>query len=160
MILKRFWRLGLTFGAAVFTLTACAGSNAMLDYVGSGGGALSMVLANHVDRWAVKVYVDKYWAGIVGPEDGGAAAACCFPGVQDWSKPVTVTWVWDAIKDPVTKAVTVPEERHSVQTGFPSGGPHQDPDWHKSDAYLCVILRGRDSAALEFSPTRSGCMNK
>ncbi|CAG9195576.1 hypothetical protein BGLA2_1170015 [Burkholderia gladioli] len=27
-------------------------------------------------------------------------------------------------------------------------------------AYLCVILRDRDTAALAFSQTRSGCMSK
>lgn len=67
---------------------------------------------------------------------------------------------WGYKEDPTTKAVTAPDEKHSVQVNFPTGGPHQDPDSYKSDAYLCVILRDRDTAALAFSQTRSGCMSK
>ncbi|MGN4193813.1 hypothetical protein [Burkholderia gladioli] len=161
MILNRFWCFGVAIGAAVFTLTACAGSNAMPDDPLAGGGqALAMVPANHVNRWAVDVYVDKYWAGDVSPQGGGAKAACCFPGLKDWSKPATVTWIWDAVEDPKTRAVIIPEEKHGVQVDFPAGGPHQDPDWHKADAYLCVILRDRNTVALAFSPSRSGCMSK
>ncbi|WP_186123382.1 DUF3304 domain-containing protein [Burkholderia gladioli] len=161
MILNRFPRLGFVVGAAAFTLTACAGSNGTADDpLVVGGQALAMVPANHVNRWAVNIYVDKYWAGNVSPEGGGAKAACCFPGMIDWSKPVTVTWIWDAVEDPKTKAVVTPEEAHSIQVNFPAGGPHQDSDWHKADAYLCVILRDRNRAALEFSSSRSGCMSK
>ncbi|WP_186072769.1 DUF3304 domain-containing protein [Burkholderia gladioli] len=161
MILKRFRRLRLTIGTAVFTLTACAGSNAVPDDPLAGGGqALAMVAANHVDRWAVNIYVDKYWAADVGPKGGGSAATCCFPGMKDWNHPVTVTWYWDVLRDPKTKAIVAPKEKRSVQVSFPASGPHQDPDWHKADAYLCVILRDDDTAALAFSPSRSGCVNK
>ncbi|WP_186157151.1 DUF3304 domain-containing protein [Burkholderia gladioli] len=161
MILKRFWRLGLTFGAAVFTLTACAGSNTMPDDPLAGGGqALAMVPANHADRYAVNIFVDKYWAGDVSAHAGGSKAACCFPDIKSWSEPVTVTWEWGREEDSQTGTVTMPDEKHSVQVNFPAGGPHQDPDWHKADAYLCVILRSRNTADLAFSPSRSGCMSK
>ncbi|MBU9643139.1 DUF3304 domain-containing protein [Burkholderia gladioli] len=161
MILKRFRHLRLAIGTAVFTLTACAGSNAMPDDPLAGGGqALAMVPANHTDRYTVGIYVDKYWAGGVYPKSGGTAAACCFPGMKDWSKPVTVTWTWGTEEDSKTKAITMPREKHSVEVNFPVNGPHKDPDWHKSDAYLCVILRDLNAAELAFSPTRSGCMSK
>jgi hypothetical protein len=119
-----------------------------------------MVPANHTDRWAVNIYVDQYWAGDVSPRGGGAKAACCFPGMQDWSKPVTVTWIWDDVVDPKAAPIPAPEEKHSVQVNFPPGGPHRNPDWHKTDAYLCVILRGPNTAELAFSPSGSGCMSK
>ncbi|WP_186197032.1 DUF3304 domain-containing protein [Burkholderia gladioli] len=161
MILNRFPRLGFVVGAAAFTLAACAGSNGTADKPLVGGGqALAMVPANHVNRWAVNIYVDKYWAGNVSPEGGGAKAACCLPGMIDWSKPVTVTWYWDVLRDPKTKAVVARKEKRSVRVSFPVSGPHQDPDWHKADAYLCVILRDDSTAAMEFSPSRSGCMSK
>ncbi|WP_082743762.1 MULTISPECIES: DUF3304 domain-containing protein [unclassified Burkholderia] len=161
MTFATFQRMAFAAGFAVFTLTACAGSDILPDDPFAGEGpALAMVPANHTDRWAVNIFVEKYWAGDVSPRGGGAKAACCFPGMKDWSKPVTVTWTWDAVEDPKTKAVTVPEEKRSVQANFPPGGPHQDSDWHKADAYLCVILRDRNTAALAFSPSRSGCMTK
>ncbi|WP_186138585.1 hypothetical protein [Burkholderia gladioli] len=161
MVLSRLLRLRFTAGVAVFTLTACAVSNGIPDHNVSGSGSvLSMVLANRVDRWAVDVYVDKHWAGIVGPQDGGAAAVCCFPGVTNWNHPVTVTWYWGILKNPKTKAVVASKEKRSVQVSFPASGPHQDPDWHKADAYLCVILRDDNTVALAFSPTRSECVSK
>jgi hypothetical protein len=119
-----------------------------------------MVPINHTDRYAVNIFVDKYWAGDATAKGGGAKAACCFPGVKDWSKPVTVTWEWGYQEDPKTGAVTMPDEKHSIQANFPSGGPHQDPDWHKADAYLCVILRDRNTATLDFSPSGTGCASK
>ncbi|MCZ2903677.1 MULTISPECIES: DUF3304 domain-containing protein [pseudomallei group] len=161
MIFTKLQRVALAAGFAAFALTACASSSRLPDDPLAGKGpALAMVPVSHADRYAVNIFVDKYWAGDVEPHGGGGGAACCFPGVKDWSKPVTVTWTWDAEEDPKTKAVTVPEEKHSVQVNFPPGGPHQDTDWHKTDAYLCVILRDRSTAALAFSPSRSGCVAK
>ncbi|MDN7715824.1 DUF3304 domain-containing protein [Burkholderia gladioli] len=161
MILNRFPRLGFVVGAAAFTLAACAGSNGTADdpFVGDGQ-ALAMVPANHTDRYAVNIFVDKYWAGDVSAHAGGSKAACCFPDMKSWSEPVTVTWEWGREEDSKTGAVTKQDEKHGVQVNFPVGGPHQDPDWHKTDAYLCVILRDRNTAALEFSSSRSGCMSK
>ncbi|WP_186020119.1 hypothetical protein [Burkholderia gladioli] len=49
------------------------------------------------------------------PDDG-------FPSVKGWSKPVVVTWEWGYEEDPATKAVTTPDEKHSVQVNFPTGG--------------------------------------
>jgi hypothetical protein len=159
MAFVKFQRLAFTVGLAVFTLMACASAVSDDPFAG-GGPALAMVPANHTDRYTVGIYVDKYWAGGVHRQSGGAAAACCFPGMKDWSMPVTVTWEWGREEDPKTGAVTMPDEKHSVQVSFPAGGPRQDPGGRQSDAYLCVILRDRDTAALAFSPTRSGCMSK
>ncbi|WP_186068789.1 DUF3304 domain-containing protein [Burkholderia gladioli] len=161
MTFTQFRRLVLTTGFSVFALAACASPDSASDDPSVGGSpALSMVPANHTDRYTVRIYVDKYWAGGVNPQAGGTKSTCCFPGMKDWSKPVTVTWVWGTEEDPVTKAITMPRERHSVQVNFPAGGPHRDPDWHKSDAYLCVIIRDLNTAELAFSPTGSGCMSK
>ncbi|PRH08244.1 DUF3304 domain-containing protein [Burkholderia gladioli] len=153
--------LALTAVFSIFALAACAKLDvASEDPFVDGGPALAMVPANHTDRYTVGVYVDKYWAGGVYPQSGGTASVCCFPGMKDWSKPVTVTWEWGTEEDPVTKATTMPREKHSVQVNFPAGGPHHDLDWHNSDAYLCVILRDRNTAALAFSPRASDCMDK
>ncbi|MBA1365888.1 DUF3304 domain-containing protein [Burkholderia gladioli] len=161
MILFLFQRLAVTVGLTVTTLASCATPNAVSDGIFLGSGpALAMVPANHTNRYTVGIYVDKYWAGGVYPQSGGTAATCCFPGMKDWSKPVTVTWVWGAEEDSKTKTITMPREKHSVEANFPVEGPHRDRDWHKSDAYLCVILRGLNAAELAFSPTRSGCMSK
>ncbi|NRF88240.1 DUF3304 domain-containing protein [Burkholderia gladioli] len=159
MILAK--RQGLIFAIAFssFTLAACAGAMPDDPFDGSGQ-ALAMVPANHTNRYAVNIFVDKYWAGDVSAQAGGTKAACCFPGLKDWSKPVTVTWEWGREEDPKTKAITVPSEKHSIQVNFPASGPHQDPDWHKSDAYLCVILRDRNTASLAFSPSSVGCLSK
>lgn len=161
MTFTHFRSTALAAGFSIFALAACASSAAVSDdpFIG-GGPALAMVPANHTDRYTVGIYVDKYWAGGVYPHSGGSASACCFPGMKDWSKPVTVTWEWGTEEDPQTKAITMPREKHSVQVNFPAGGPHQDSDWHKSDAYLCVILRNRNTAELAFSPSGSGCMSK
>ncbi|PNE76596.1 DUF3304 domain-containing protein [Burkholderia thailandensis] len=161
MTFGKIWRVVLAAVIAAFTLTACAGSGARLDDPLAGDGpALSMVPVNHTDRYAVNIFVDKYWAGDADKRSGGGGAACCFPGVKDWSKPVTVTWEWGYEEDPKTKAVTMPDEKHSVQVNFPPGGPHQDTDWHKTDAYLCIILRDRNTAALAFAPGASKCLDK
>ncbi|MDD1791228.1 DUF3304 domain-containing protein [Burkholderia gladioli] len=141
-----------------FTLAACA--SVMDDQRAGSEQTLAMVPANHTNRYTVGIYVDKHWAGGVNPQAGGTKSTCCFPGMKDWSKPVTVTWVWGTEEDPATKAITMPREKHSVQVNFPAGGPHRDLDWHKSDAYLCVILRDLNTAELAFSPTGSGCMSK
>ncbi|WDD95776.1 DUF3304 domain-containing protein [Burkholderia sp. FERM BP-3421] len=119
-----------------------------------------MAPVNHTDRYAVNIFVSKYWAGDVTAPAGGTKAACCFLGTKDWSKPVTVTWEWGREEDPKTEGVTMPDEKHSLQVSFPVSGPHQDPDWHKTDAYLCVILRDRNTAALAFSPSGTGCLSK
>ncbi|WP_186064180.1 DUF3304 domain-containing protein [Burkholderia gladioli] len=151
----------LAAGFSIFALAACAKLDAASpDPFADGGPALAMVPANHTGRYTVGIYVDKYWAGGVYPHSGGTASACCFPGMKDWSKPVTVMWQWGTEQDPVTKAITMPREKHRVQVNFPAGGPHRDLDWHKSDAYLCVILRDRNTAALAFSPSASDCMRK
>jgi hypothetical protein len=131
------------------------------DPLAGGGPALAMVPISHASRYAVNIFVEKYWAGDADANGrGGGAAACCFPGMKDWSKPVTVTWEWGREEDPKTGAITMPDEKHSVQVNFPEGGPHRDADWHKTDAYLCVILRDRNTASLGFSPSRSGCVGK
>ncbi|MCS6520785.1 DUF3304 domain-containing protein, partial [Burkholderia thailandensis] len=153
MTLTQLRRAVLATCFAAFTLTACAGSGSLPnDPLANNGPSLAMVPVNHTDRYAVNIFVEKYWAGDASRRGGGGGAACCFPGMRDWSKPVTVTWEWGYEEDPKTKAVTMPDEKHSVQVNFPSGGPHQDPDWHKTDAYLCVILRDLNTAALAFSP--------
>ncbi|MGN4151937.1 DUF3304 domain-containing protein [Burkholderia gladioli] len=159
--IAKFRDLTLAAGFLVVTLPACAPSNAVPDDPSAAGGpTLAMVPVNHTDRYTVGIYVDKYWAGGARRHGGGTGATCCFPSVKNWSKPVVVTWEWGYEEDPATNAITAPDEKHSVRVNFPAGGPHQDPDWHKSDAYLCVILRDRDTAALAFSQTRSGCMSK
>ncbi len=95
--------LALTAVFSIFALAACAKLDvASEDPFVDGGPALAMVPANHTDRYTVGVYVDKYWAGGVYPQSGGTASVCCFPGMKDWSKPVTVTWEWGTEEDPVT----------------------------------------------------------
>jgi hypothetical protein len=152
----------LAAGFAVLGLSSCAtGPGVMPDDPFSGDGSpLAMVPINHTDRYAVNIFVDRYWAGDALDHNAGGKAACCFPGVKDWSKPVTVRWEWGTEEDPTTRAVTMPREKHRVQVHFPADGPHQDPDWHKTDAYLCVIFRDLDTAALAFSPSRTGCRSK
>ncbi|AIS98739.1 hypothetical protein BTHA_4162 [Burkholderia thailandensis MSMB59] len=119
MTFSTFRRMAFAAGFAVVALTACAGSDVRPDDPFAGEGpALAMVPANHTDRWAVNIFVEKYWAGDVSPRGGGAKAACCFPSMKDWSKPVTVTWTWDAVEDPKTKAVIVPEEKRRTCQEF------------------------------------------
>lgn len=121
---------------------------------------MAMVPINHTDRYAVSIFIDKSWAGDAGRQSGGGAAACCYPGLKDWSKPVTLTWTWGWEEDPKTKAVLKPDEQHTVFAHFPASGPHSDRDPMKDDAYVCVILRNLDKAELTFSPTASGCADK
>ncbi|WP_082743528.1 MULTISPECIES: DUF3304 domain-containing protein [unclassified Burkholderia] len=161
MTFAKFRHTALAAGFAVFTLTACAGSNLLPDDPFAGRGQpLSMVPINHSDRYALNIFVDKYWAGVVDSRSGGMNSVCCFPGGGDWSKPVTVTWEWGTEEDPKTKVVTQQREKHSVQIHFPSGGPHQDPDPYKTDAYLCVILRDLNTVILAFASSPPACAAK
>ncbi len=107
----------------------------MADPLAGGEQALAMVPANHTDRYAVHIFIDKYWAGDVSAQAGGTKAACCFPGRKNWSNPISVTWEWGREEDAETKAITMPAEKHSAVVNFPAHGPHQDPNWRKSDAY-------------------------
>ncbi|CAM2175780.1 DUF3304 domain-containing protein [Paraburkholderia sacchari] len=143
----------------VIALSAC-GHVLPDDPFASEGQAMAMVPINHTDRYAVNIFVDKYWAGDVTRHAGGGAAACCYPGLKDWRQPVTIKWTWGWEEDPKTNAVTMPDEPHTVVAYFPSSGPHSDADPMKDDAYVCVILRDLDTAELAFSPSRSGCANK
>ncbi|MEZ0606393.1 DUF3304 domain-containing protein [Paraburkholderia sp. IW21] len=155
------FRLTSLAACAVATLSACAGSAALPDDpFASGGSAMAMVPINHTDRYAADIFVDKYWAGNVTRHAGGGAAACCYPGLANWSQPVTVTWIWGWEEDPQTKAVTKPDEKHTVVAHFPADGPHSDPDPNRDDAYVCVILRDLNTAELAFSPSRSGCADR
>jgi hypothetical protein len=154
------WRTVALATSAVITLSACAHDTLPDDPFSSQGTALSMVPINHADRYAVDIFVDKYWAGNVTRHAGGGAAACCYPGLKDWRQPVIVRWTWGWEEDPKTKAVTMSDEPHKVVTHFPASGPHNDPDPYKADAYVCVILRDLNTAELAFSPNRSGCADK
>jgi hypothetical protein len=148
----------LAFGT-VATLSAC-GHTLPEDPFDGEGEALTVVPINHTDRYAVDIVVDKYWAGNASRRADGGAAACCYPGLKDWSQPVTVKWTWGTEEDPKTKAITIPREPHTVVAHFPAVGPHSDPDPYKTDAYLCVILRDLNTAELAFSPSASGCDEK
>jgi Protein of unknown function (DUF3304) len=150
---------GLAVGA-LLTLSACAGTILPDDPFDGPGSAMAMVPVNHTDRYAVNIFIDKYWAGDGGRQSGGGKAACCYPGLKDWSKPITVKWTWGTEEDPKTKAITMLREPRSVIANFPASGPHSDPDLKKDDAYVCVILRDLDTAELAFSPTRKGCFDK
>lgn len=161
MTFSTFRRMAFAAGFAVVALTACAGSSFLPDDPLEGRGpALGMVPINHTDRYAVNIFVEKYWAGDAVAHNAGGKTACCFPGVKDWNKPVTVTWEWGYEEDPKTKAITRPDEKHTVQVQFPQGGPYQGSDPYKTDAYLCVILRDRNTAELAFSPSGTGCATK
>jgi hypothetical protein len=155
-----FVRAAALIVSALLGLSACAGGTLPDDPFDGEGGPLGMVPINHTDRYAVAIFVDKYWAGDVSKRSGGGAANCCYPGLKDWSKPVSVRWIWGWEEDPRTKAVTQPDESHTVVAHFPAGGPHNDREMSKDDAYVCVILRDLDKVDLAFSPSRSGCANK
>ncbi|SAK54303.1 hypothetical protein AWB82_01939 [Caballeronia glebae] len=124
------------------------------------GKALSIVPINHTDRYAVGIFVDKYWAGDVDEQSGGGSASCCYPGLKRWSRPVTVRWTWGQESDPQTKIILKKRERREVIAHFPAVGPHSDPDMSKDDAYLCVILRDLDTVDLAFSPSAFACADK
>jgi Protein of unknown function (DUF3304) len=165
--MRRFWQAnmyrlcgtGVLLYAALM-LCACATSRMADDAFDGSGPALTMVAVNHADRYAMNIYVDKYWAGNVDQHGGGAAGICCYPGVKDWSKPVTVKWTWGQESDTQTKVVLKPREEHTVVAHFPSGGPLRSDDMYKDEANLCIILRDADRAELAFSVTRSGCFDK
>jgi hypothetical protein len=145
---------------AVIALSACAHVALPDDPFDGEGTALSMVPINHTDRYAVNIFVDKYWAGDVDGHAGGGAAACCYPGLKNWSQPVTIRWMWGQESDPTTGVVQKKREQHLVVTHFPARGPHNDPDPYKADAYACVIFRDLNTVELAFSPSRSGCADK
>ncbi|HLX03110.1 MAG TPA: DUF3304 domain-containing protein [Trinickia sp.] len=151
------------FALAPLALSACAGTPALPDDPFDGEtSALTMVPVNHTDRYTLNLFVDKYWAGGVYAHAGGAAGACCYPGLKDWSKPVTVRWTWgdeSAKGDKPAKAA----EKRSVIVHFPAGGPkrsNNDPSKYDGESYLCVILRDIDTAELAFSVSRTGCTTK
>ncbi|WP_283151241.1 hypothetical protein [Silvimonas soli] len=129
------------------------------------GPSLMMVPINHYERYAVDILVGKNWAGDAnephedGRPSGGGGAACCYAGYKDWTKPVRVRWKWGSEVDPQTKAVTKEREPHDIWVKLP-GPIHDDPDPSKDEAYLCVILRDRDTVELAYSPVGSGCANK
>ncbi|MCS3394126.1 DUF3304 domain-containing protein [Burkholderia thailandensis] len=157
----KFKRAAVAASCAVFALTACASSDTQSDNPNIGGGqALGMVPINHTDRYAVNIFVDKYWAGDAEPQNAGGKTACCFPGMKDWSKPVTIRWTWGQESNRETKVILKPRESRTVQAYFPAQGPHSDPDWHKTDAYLCIILRDLNTAEVAFSPSGTGCRMK
>ncbi|KAK45085.1 hypothetical protein BG58_21295 [Caballeronia jiangsuensis] len=147
-------------GIVLFTLSACVGRTLPDDLFDGEGKALSIVPVNHTDRYAMNVSVGKYWAGDVSAHGGGGSAACCFPGVKDWSRAVSVKWTWGTEEDTRTKAVAKPAESHIVTAHFPLGGPHSDTDEYTNDAYLCVILRDLDAVDLAFSPSAFACADK
>ncbi|MCG5074454.1 DUF3304 domain-containing protein [Paraburkholderia tagetis] len=155
---KSLHTAALAVGTAV-ALSACGHALPDDPFV-SEGQAMAMVPINHTDRYAVNIFVDKYWAGNVTHQAGGGAAACCYPGLKDWRQPVTIRWTWGWEEDPKTNAVTMPDEPHTVVAHFPSGGPHSDRDPMKDDAYVCVILRDLNTAELRFSPSASGCASR
>jgi hypothetical protein len=148
----------------LFAVSACAGGPSLPDDpFDSDEPGLTMVPINHTDRYALNVVADKYWAGDARPHNDGSAAACCYPGLKDWNKPVTVRWTWGTEVDPKTKAVLKPREPHSMVAYFPPGGPKrsaEDIAQDKDEPYLCVILRNRDTAELAFSWSGTGCATK
>ncbi|CAN0628237.1 conserved exported protein of unknown function [Burkholderia multivorans] len=138
---------------ALLALSACAGSSLLPDDPLASDHPLWMVPINQTDRGAINLAVDRYGMGDVYPHNSGGAAACCYPGPRDWSKPVTVRWEWDTVVDPKTKVVP-PTEPHSIVAYFPPGGPAKD------DRYLCLILRDRETAELAFATSRTRCATK
>ncbi|CAN0624767.1 conserved protein of unknown function [Burkholderia multivorans] len=147
--------IGRRFAAcALFALSACTGSSPLPDDPLAGDQPLWMVPINQTDRWAINMAVDKYGMGGGRPHNDGSAAACCYPGLNDWGKPVTARWTWGTELDPKTKAVLKPREPRSMVVHFPPGGPAKD------DRYLCLILRDRETAELAFSRVASHCATK
>ncbi|WP_240766240.1 DUF3304 domain-containing protein [Paraburkholderia flava] len=137
----------------LFALSACAGSSLLPDDPLASDHPLWMVPIDKTDRGAVNMAVEKYGMGGAYPHSGGGAAACCYPGPRDWSKPVTVHWEWDTVVD-LRTTVAPPTEPHSIVVHFPPGGPAKD------DRYLCLILRDRNTAELAFSRVASHCATK
>jgi len=137
----------------LLALSAC-GHTLPDDPFDGASTALSMVPVNHTDRYAVDIFVDKYWAGDADDHSGGGAAACCYPGLKDWEQPVTVRWTWGQESNRATGVIQKKREQRMVVTRFPAGGPHVDPDPYKTDAYACVIFRDLDTVELAFSASR------
>jgi hypothetical protein len=142
--------------------SACAGIPSLpVDPFDNSEPGLTLVPINHTDRYALNVAADQFWAGDARPHNDGAGAACCYPGLKNWNKPVTVRWTWGRESDPQTKVVLKPREQHSTVVHFPAGGPTRDDnDMSKDEAYLCVILRDIDRAELAFATSRTRCANK
>src|SRR5690606_10644720 len=115
-------------GHMKLTTILCAASAALIlsSCSALGAGTTSdnelgmwLVPVNHTHRYAPNIVVDKAWAGNVRAFGGGGGAACCLAGRADWSKPVLVEWTWGYEEDPVTRKITVPEERRKALVSFP-----------------------------------------
>ncbi|CAN0624765.1 conserved protein of unknown function [Burkholderia multivorans] len=145
---------GRLAACALLALSACAGGSPLSDDPLASDHPLWMVPINQTDRWAINMAVDKYGMGGGRPHNDGSSAACCYPGLKDWGKPVTVRWTWGTELDPQTKALLKPREPHSMVAHFPPGGPAKD------DRYLCLILRDRETAELAFATSRTRCATK
>ena len=154
-------RITALTACALLTVSACT-APALLpdDPFDSSEPGLTLVPINQTDRYALNVFADKYWAGDPRPHNDGAGAACCYPGLKDWRKPVTVRWTWGTESDPETKTVLKPREQHTTVVHFPRAPYRDDDDMSKDDAYLCVILRDTDRAELAFSTSGTGCAKK
>jgi hypothetical protein len=160
------WRAVCAVLSASLFASACAGKDRLPDDPFEGAGpALTMVVVNHADRYG-HVFVDQYWAGNIGRRHqdgrpaGGGGGACCYPGLKDWSKPVTVSWIWGYERDKATGEITRPNEQHTAVVHFPPGGPKRSDDMYKDEAELCVILRDIDKVELAFSIGGTNCITK
>jgi hypothetical protein len=156
------WRAVCAVLCASLFASACAGNDRLPDdpFEGDGPG-LTLVPVNHSGRDAASVFVDKYWAGPVNAHSGGGGGACCYPGLKDWSKPVTVTVKWGYLREQETEKLTkMPAETRATVVHFPPGGPKRSDDMYKDEAELCVILRDIDKVELAFSIGRASCATK
>ncbi len=80
---------------------------------------MAMVPINHTDRYAVDIFIDKYWAGDVSSHGGVAARPpAAIRALKIGGQPVTVKWVWGWEEDPKTKRVLEPDEPHTVVAHF------------------------------------------
>ena len=141
---------------ALFTFASCATASALPDDPFDGTAEpMAMIPVNHTDRYAGSIFIDKYWAGGVFPHSGGGKAACCYPGLEDWTQPVKVSWSW-AQDDARDGKPAVDEIKRSVLTHFPVDGP--DPA--RDDHYICVIFHDLDTVELAFSPSGRACATK
>lgn len=81
MIFAKFRHTALAACFAVFALTACAGSSALPnDPLAEERRALSITPVNHTDRYAVDIYVGRYWAGAVDSQGEGGVLLAVFRG--------------------------------------------------------------------------------
>ena len=146
--------------ATLLAVTATAnGSSLPDDPFESSADPMAMVPVNHTDRYAGSIFVAKYWAGDVFPHGGGGKAACCFPGLDDWTQPVKVSWSW-AQDDARDGKPAVDEIKRSIVTHFPAEGPRSSTDPLQNDNYVCVIFYDLDTVELAFSPSRRACTAK